>query len=132
MQHVETFAKDNMLAKGQELRGIDESKAVEMPLEAGQFSLHHERTAHSSLPNRSHDRRIGFAYFYVPTHVKSLNGRGRATLVRGVDRYGHWDEDALPRADLDPQSMAQLSATWGKYKDGETRQAADMSTGRGS
>ena len=49
MKHVETFAKDNMLAKGQELRGIDESKAVELPLEAGQFSLHHERTAHSSL-----------------------------------------------------------------------------------
>ena len=126
MKHVETFAKDNMLAKGQELRGIDESKAIEMPLAAGQFSLHHERTAHSSLPNRSDDRRIGFAFFYVPSHVKSIHGRGRATLVRGVDRHGHWDEDALPRADLDPRSMAQLAATWGKYKDGETRQAADM------
>jgi hypothetical protein len=132
MQHVETFAKDNMLAKGQELRGIDESKAIEMPLEAGQFSLHHERTAHSSLPNRSNDRRIGFAFFYVPTRVQSVHGRGRATLVRGVDRYGYWDEDALPRADLDPQSMAQLSATWGKYKDGETRQAADMAAERKS
>ena len=132
MKHVETFAKDNMLAKGQELRGIDESKAVELPLEAGQFSLHHERTAHSSFPNRSHDRRIGFAFFYVPTRVKSANGRGRATLVRGVDRYGFWDEDALPREDLDPRSMAQLAATWGKYKDGETRQAADMTAERPS
>jgi Phytanoyl-CoA dioxygenase (PhyH) len=132
MKHVETFAKDNMLAKGQELRGIDESKAVELPLAAGHFSLHHERTAHSSFPNRSHDRRIGFAFFYVPTHVKSVNGRGRATLVRGVDRYGYWDEDALPREDLDPRAMAQLSATWGKYKDGETRQAADMTADRPS
>ena len=132
MKHVETFAKDNMLAKGQELRDIDESKAIEMPLEAGQFSLHHERTAHSSLPNRSYDRRIGFAFFYVPTRVKSVNGRGRATLVRGVDRYGYWDEDALPREDLDPRAMDQLSATWGKYKDGETRQAADMTADRPS
>jgi ectoine hydroxylase-related dioxygenase (phytanoyl-CoA dioxygenase family) len=130
MKHVETFAKDNMLAKGQELRGIDESKAVELALAAGQFSLHHERTAHSSLPNRSHDRRIGFAFFYVPTHVRPVSGRGRATLVRGVDRYGYWDEDALPREDLDPRAMAQLSATWGKYKDGEIRQAADMTADR--
>ena len=126
MKHVETFAKDNMLAKGQALQDIDESKAVEMPLEAGQFSLHHERTAHSSLPNRSYDRRIGFSFFYVPTGVKSIHGRGRATLVRGVDRYGYWDGDDLPCEDLDPDSMAQLSATWGRYKDGETKQVADM------
>ncbi len=68
----------------------------------------------------------------MPTRVQSVHGRGRATLVRGVDRYGYWDEDALPRADLDPQSMAQLAATWGKYKDGETRQAADMAAERRS
>ena len=98
----------------------------------GSSRCHHERTAHSSLPNRADDRRIGFAFFYVPTRVKSVHGRGRATLVRGADRFGYWDEDALPREDLDPRSMAQLAATWGKYKDGETRQAADMSAGRGA
>jgi hypothetical protein len=126
LKHVETFAKDNMLAKGQSLEGIDEAKAVEMPLEAGQFSLHHERMPHSSLPNRSYDRRIGFAFFYIPAHVKPLSGHGKATLVRGVDRYGHWQPDALPERDLDPRAMAQLSATWGKYKDGETKQVADL------
>jgi hypothetical protein len=126
MKHVETFAKDNMLAKGQSLEGIDESKAVEMPLAPGQFSLHHERMPHSSLPNRSHDRRIGFAFFYIPAHVKPISGHGKATLVRGVDRFGHWEPDALPERDLDPRAMAQLSATWGKYKDGETKQVADL------
>lgn len=126
LKHVETFAADNMLAKGQTLTGIDESKAVEMPLSAGEFSLHHEQIAHSSLPNRSNDRRIGFAFFFIPAEVRPLAGRGRATLVRGTDRHGHWDPDDLPRFDLDPVSMAQLAGTWGAYKDGEVRQAADM------
>src|SRR5258708_7538255 len=41
LKHVETYAKDNMLAKGQSLVGIDENLAVEMPLAPGQFSIHH-------------------------------------------------------------------------------------------
>ena len=126
LRHNETYAKDNMLAKGQSIEGLDESKAVSIELAAGEFSLHHERTAHASGPNRAQDRRIGFAFFYTPTHVRSLIGRRPATLVRGVDRYGHWDADNLPRHDLDPVSMAQLSGAWGEYKDGEVKQAADM------
>ncbi len=126
LRHVETFAKDNMLAKGQSIEGIDESKAVQVEVKAGEFSLHHERTAHASGPNRSGDRRIGFAFFFIPTHVRSLHGRKQATLVRGVDTHGHWDPDHLPRHDLDPLSMKQLSAAWGDYKDGEIKQTADM------
>lgn len=126
LKHVETFAPDNMLAKGQTLTDIDEASAVEMPLQAGQFSLHHEQTAHSSLPNRSGDRRVGFAFFYIPPEVRLASGRGRATLVRGQDRHGHWDADDLPKHDLDPVSMRQLQACWGAYKDGDVLQAADM------
>jgi hypothetical protein len=126
LRHVETFAKENMLAKGQTLVGIDDATAVEMPLQAGEFSLHHEHTAHSSLPNRSADRRIGFAFFYIPPDVKPINGHGRATLMRGVDTFGHWAPDDLPRFDLDPVSMRQLAASWGAYKDGEVKQASDM------
>jgi hypothetical protein len=126
LKHVETFEKDNMLAKGQALQGIDEQLAVEMPLTAGQFSLHHEQTAHSSLPNRSGERRVGFAFFFIPTHVRSIHPGGRATLVRGEDRFGHWLSDDLPRYDLDPIAMTQLSASWGAYKDGEIKQASDM------
>lgn len=125
LHHVETFAKDNMLAKGQSIEGIDESRAVSMELEAGQFSLHHERTAHGSGANRAAERRVGFAFFFIPTHVRSLLGRRPATLVRGVDTFGHWDADNLPRHDLDPVSMKQLSGAWGEYKDGDIKQAAD-------
>jgi ectoine hydroxylase-related dioxygenase (phytanoyl-CoA dioxygenase family) len=125
LRHVETHAKDNMLAKGQSIEGLDERQAVSIELAPGEFSLHHERMAHASEPNRGADRRIGFAFFYIPTHVRSTIGRRQATLVRGVDDYRHWDADHAPRFDLDPLSMAQLSATWGEYKDGEVKQAAD-------
>lgn len=126
LHHVETHARDNMLAKGQSIEGMDEGKAVCMELRAGEFSLHHERMAHASGPNRGADRRIGFAFFYIPTHVRSLIGRRQATLVRGVDTFGHWDADCVPRVDLDPASMAQLTAAWGQYKDGEVKQAAEI------
>lgn len=127
LRHVETFATDNMLAKGQTLTDVDEAAALEMPLRAGEFSLHHEQTAHSSLPNRSHERRVGFAFFFIPPEVRMATGRGRATLVRGTDRFGHWDPDDLPRFDLDPVALRQLSACWGAYKDGDVKQVADMS-----
>ncbi len=124
LTHVETYAENNMLAKGQTLTGIDEAAAVEMPLTAGECSLHHEQTAHSSLPNTSDERRVGFAFFYIPTSVKQISGRGRATLLRGEDRFGHWDSEALPRHDLDPLAMEQLADVWGSYKDKKTTQVA--------
>jgi ectoine hydroxylase-related dioxygenase (phytanoyl-CoA dioxygenase family) len=125
LHHIETHAPDNMLAKGQSIEGLDERQAVHLELEPGEFSLHHERTAHASEPNRGSDRRIGFAFFYIPTHARSTIGRRQATLVRGVDEYHHWDSDHEPRFDLDPRAMQQLTAAWGQYKDGEIRQAAD-------
>jgi ectoine hydroxylase-related dioxygenase (phytanoyl-CoA dioxygenase family) len=114
-----------MLARGQALRIDDESSAVTLELGAGEFSLHHERTAHGSKPNRTASPRIGFAFFYIPTHVRSTIGRRSATLVRGVDRYSHWDPDPLPRFDRDPVAYAAMRAAWGQYRDGEVRQAAE-------
>jgi hypothetical protein len=125
LPHEETYASDNMLARGQALRIDDESSAVTLELGAGKFSLHHERTAHGSKPNRTASPRIGFAFFYIPTHVRSTIGRRSATLVRGVDRYSHWDPDPLPRFDRDPVASAAMRAAWGQYRDGEVRQVAE-------
>ena len=125
LQHDETYEANNLLSRGQSLRGIDDALAVEMPLEPGYFSIHHERTAHDSLPNRSDDRRIGVAFFYIPAHVRSTLGRRAAMPVAGEDRYGHWDRDPEPRFDLDPVSMAVLDGVWARYRDeAATRQAA--------
>ncbi len=127
MVHEETYAADNLLSRGQSLKGIDDGLAVEMPLEPGQFSIHHERTAHDSRPNNSDDRRIGIAFFYIPAHAQSTLGRRSAMLISGTDRYGHWDADPEPKMDLDPNSMKMLDKVWANYRDESiTAQAASI------
>ena len=67
---------------------MDESKAVHMELEPGQFSIHKERTAHTSHPNDSGKVRIGYSFFLIPPHVKSTLERRTATPGRGRDAVG--------------------------------------------
>jgi ectoine hydroxylase-related dioxygenase (phytanoyl-CoA dioxygenase family) len=124
-RHVETFAPDNMLARGQSIEGIDEANGVDVVLQAGEFSMHHECTAHGSQANRSDTPRIGFAFFYIPVHVDSKLGRRTALLVRGQDRACKWDSDPLPTTELDPVAFAALRAAWGQYRDGAVKQAAE-------
>jgi hypothetical protein len=88
-------------------------------LSPGQFSLHQERTVHGSLPNQSAIRRIGYALFFIPPHVRSTLGRRSALLVRGRDDYGHWDSDPTPRFDDDPLIDAFIRRTFQQYRDQE-------------
>ena len=88
IEHVDTFHKDNLLSRGQEIAvKVDGEKTVNCILNPGEMSLHHVKTVHGSEPNRSNDRRIGLAIRYIPTDLKQLKVRDSATLVRGVDRY---------------------------------------------
>ncbi len=116
-KHDETYDGDNLLARGQTIVGLDDSAAVEMPLKAGQFSMHHERMLHSSGPNLSDDRRLGMSFTYLPTRTRCILGRRTATLVRGVDDYHHWDYDPAPRADLDPVCMETIQYWIKAYAD---------------
>jgi len=107
LPHVDTFHKDNLLSRGQEIAvEVDEAHAVPCLLEPGEMSLHHIKLVHGSQPNRSDDRRIGFAIRYIPTHVRQIKVRDSATLVRGADRNGHFDHEPRPRADLDKGALA--------------------------
>lgn len=127
-EHDETYDPQNLLARGQTIRGLDDDKAVDLELEPGEFSIHHVRTAHGSLGNPSEDRRIGLAFFYIGAHVASTLGRRTALGVRGRDDFGHWDTDPLPRTDLDPDTLRFLTEMWTRYQSKEVRQAA--ATGR--
>jgi len=101
LPHVDTFAADNLLTRGQEIAvEVDEARTVAMPLAPGEMSLHHIRLVHGSAPNLSRDRRIGLAIRYLPAHVRQTKGRDSAMLVRGVDRYGHFDAEPRPQRDL--------------------------------
>jgi non-heme Fe2+,alpha-ketoglutarate-dependent halogenase len=124
-RHEETYDPQNLLARGQTIAGIDESRAVDLELRAGQFSLHQERTAHASAPNPSDRRRVGVAFFYMPAHTRSTMGRRGAMLVRGEDRHGHWDRDPEPRMDLDPVCLDYLDRMWAGYRDSGVQQAAE-------
>ncbi len=107
LDHRDTFHAHNLLSRGQEIAvEVDESQAVPMPMRAGEMSLHHVKLAHCSDPNRSRDRRIGLAIRYVPTSVRQVNVRDSATLVRGEDRFGNFDPEPAPRADLDEAALA--------------------------
>ena len=107
LPHVDTFHKDNLLSRGQEISvEVDEAHAVPCLLEPGEASLHHIKLVHGSEPNRSNDRRIGFAIRYIPTYVRQTKVRDSAMLVRGVDRYGHFDPEPRPTADVDKAALA--------------------------
>ena len=105
LPHLNTFAEDVMLPRGQEIRGLDGdtlARAVDMKLRSGEASFHHVFTPHASGPNRSSHYRIGLQAVFIPTFVRHQGGRESAMLVRGRDDYGHFENEPRPRDNLDP------------------------------
>jgi ectoine hydroxylase-related dioxygenase (phytanoyl-CoA dioxygenase family) len=98
----ETYAQMNMLSRGQEIAvEVDESRAVDLTLNPGQFSLHHVGIAHGSGANDSDEPRIGLAVRYIsPDVVQRGNARDIVLLVRGSDVHGHFDVVQPPERDL--------------------------------
>ena len=107
LEHVDTFHKDNLLSRGQEIAvKVDGDNTVDCILNPGEMSLHHVKLVHGSEPNRSNNRRIGLAIRYIPTDVKQLKVRDSATLVRGVDRHNYFDHEPRPERDLSEKALA--------------------------
>jgi non-haem Fe2+, alpha-ketoglutarate-dependent halogenase len=80
-----------------------------VPLKAGQFSFHKEDTLHASHPNSTNDRRIGLSIHYVAPDVRETNFPGAsAMLLRGKDAHGYWLPEKRPKADLDPDCLAEF------------------------
>ena len=105
--HRDTFDKHNLLTRGQEIAvEVDAAKAVALPLRPGEMSLHHVRLEHGSPPNPSADRRIGFAIRYIPTRIRQTVGEDSATLVRGEDRFHHFELEPRPTHELAPEFLA--------------------------
>ena len=108
LAHRDTFANDNMLSRGQEVDvEVDPTKAVDIVLQPGEFSLHHVRIVHGSEPNRADWPRVGFAIRYIPTDIRQVSEvRDSATLVRGHDAFGNFDFEPAPRSDFHPDAVA--------------------------
>ena len=108
LPHQDTFARDNLLTRGQEVAvEVNDKDAVDITLQPGEMSLHHVRIVHGSEPNRAGYRRLGLAIRYVPTYVRQTAGpKDYAVLVRGVDRFHHFDYEPAPQADFGEQERA--------------------------
>jgi chlorinating enzyme len=118
LEHEDTYDADNMLTRGQSIRGLDEARAVNMPLRAGEMSLHNYCLAHGSGPNLSADRRIGVSMHFMPPQTKQVVGAWDcAALVRGEDRYGHFAPTPVPARDLDPAAVAFHARAAGAMRD---------------
>lgn len=115
-EHVDTYGEDNILTRGQEVQDIDESTAVTLDLRPGQMSIHSTRVLHSSLPNRSDDRRIGFVIQpFIPPEVTPVIRRVYAQVARGKDTHGHFDIIGRPKRDMDPDDVLlrdKVNAAW--------------------
>ena len=107
MEHVDTYAEHNMLTRGQTIEGVDEARAVNLELAPGEAALFDYRLAHASYPNRGDDRRIGIGLRYIPPAARQVRHQwDSATLVRGRDRYGHFELEPAPARDFDPAAVA--------------------------
>ena len=100
--HVDSFAPDNLLTRGQEIAvEVDEASAVNVLLRAGQASFHHGHMFHASGPNQTNARRLGVAIRYVAPSMKQVSGEKLlVSHVAGRDDYGHFEHIPPPAGRL--------------------------------
>lgn len=124
LHHHATFDPNSMNTGGQTVaETLNDASAVPAPLAAGEFSIHHTHCIHRSLPNRSPNRRIGLGISYLPTHVRHIGTiRQSATIVRGVDEYGHFDPEPRPTGDFDEATLAMHERLYAPYRRGYDEQ----------
>ncbi|HZO89928.1 MAG TPA: phytanoyl-CoA dioxygenase family protein [Chthonomonadaceae bacterium] len=98
---------ENVLQSGIDTALVDESKAVDFILKAGDVSVHHPNIIHGSNANNSPRRRCGLTIRYIPTSTRilikegtKLTPEGRwpsAFLLRGKAVPGVNDYNPRPR-----------------------------------
>src|SRR5499426_3976888 len=126
LPHAELQDTDNLLSRGQTLSAdLDRQRTAFMPVKAGQFSLHHTHLVHNSRPNRSRHRRIGLGISYIPTSVRCTSRtRLTAMLVRGTDRYGHFDDEPRPRIDFGEAEQAAHADAVARFRASNAEQTS--------
>ena len=104
--HHDKYGEDNILTRGQEVEGVDESTAVDLILRPGQMSLHHAEVIHGSRPNTSAQRRIGFALqAFMRPDVMQLKGENYWLDIQGENDRGPLSVSlARPSGDAHPDA----------------------------
>ena len=80
-----------MLASGLTLEiDIDPNCVVDVCLQPGEMSFHHERMVHGSEPNRAEDKRIAFAIRYLAADVTQELPHHEVIVASGQPRSDHY------------------------------------------
>lgn len=110
VEHRDTFDKNNLLSRGQELAvEVDEKDATDVVLQPGEMSLHHGKVFHGSHANGSSDRRIGLAIRYISPDMKqTVAEKTTAKLVAGKDSFGHFRLVDRPRGVVHADDLASV------------------------
>jgi hypothetical protein len=124
LHHGQFNSPDNLLSRGQTLTDdFARESSVFMTLKPGQMSLHHTHLIHRSGPNLSSDRRIGFGISYIPTSAWCRAGsRQSAMLVRGIDRFGNFDDEPRPQVDYGAAEQAAHAEAVARFRSQNTEE----------
>jgi len=108
----------NMLSSGQTVEfDATAVKPVPVILEPGEASIHHAFLIHGSGPSRSGERRLGVTLIYHPPGLGQIGAcRTSALLVRGEDRFGHFDPERAPVAGDDAGNIARHEQAVASYR----------------
>ena len=107
----------NALSSGMDESLVDEAKATDVILHAGDVSIHHPNIVHGSDANLSDRRRCGLTIRYIPTTTKILTRENErfpsAFLLRGksvpdINQYNHGHDTT--QANICGFGAAKLSA----------------------
>lgn len=101
LQHAVQADPNSVLNLQLEHGVFNAADAVSLCLKAGQISIHDDNLIHGSPANLSDRWRIGLTVRYSGTNVKytgAWDSRFRSYMARGVDRYGHNRQGAIPAA----------------------------------
>ena len=118
MNHSDLPDINNLLSRGQTIENLKNTKkAKNLILQKGQMSVHHIGIAHTSEPNSSNERRIGFAIRYIPPYIKQTVGTlDSASVVRGIDKYNHFLTEPIPSINFDKEANLFRMKMWENAK----------------
>ena len=107
--HTDTWDPNNILTRGQTIdEEIDESKAAWVKLKAGEASFHHVDMWHASKPNETSSRRVGLALRYITPEARQTRVETDfASLVRGEERFGHFQPEARPSSTMNKDAIEE-------------------------
>ena len=91
---------------------VDESRAIDVVLKAGDVSIHHPNLIHGSEANNSDMWRMGLTIRYIPTSTRILKDTGAPFLMRGKPVPGINEYLARPKFIKEKHMAFRGSEAW--------------------